>query len=392
MKELNKKRPSERPTARRLRSTSIDDDDDNDDNVEPADKKRTSQITTAPDSVFKVPSLPNAPASKNRKTKSMNVSKISTVNTSKSSTINTSETLREPEPEPEQQKTTEEIHVEVNIEPMDDDEFEANDHIEDIPSTLHESVQKESSPKRKGRRPKTTETKKPNRTTTTKAKKQVDIQQETEVTCKLFFYFILSLFSLMSLYASKRHFILFQFLFLASEVDGMRRSCRDRKISTVLQDRLRLFSDTYIDDAKKTVPVRHTAPVVKFHDDLIGEPPRKKLRTQSEHGFKVRRTTTLSSSKSTRSLKLSTIRESNVNNDGDKSENIKEFIESFPSMIRKKTFQKIDWWKKLLDLDHKEPYIYHAEDIDAEHLKTKDGKIGTFCFIFLIQVKQFPFI
>ncbi|XP_031629097.1 uncharacterized protein DDB_G0283357-like isoform X2 [Contarinia nasturtii] len=340
IEKIKHKEPSKKPTPRQLRSTIFEDDDETvDENIETTKSSKSS--SAANDSVFKVPSAPAVRVSKSR---SINVTKNNSVNANQSVlTIS-----HGPEQQHESQQEEQEMeHEPINVEPMDEDEFIENNE----PSTTDQSVQKEPSPKRKQKaQPKvrTNATKKTNQTTA-KAKKQVDIAPENEVT--------------------------------STEVPTtMRRSGRDVKANSLQQFRNELYSSVVSKPTtkrKSREPVRHTAPVVTFQNEFESEPPRKKPRAQSEMGHKRTKrpsNSTHSSSKSTKSMKLSTIKESHEKAEKHRND-ITPFQEEIPMLIKKKTLSKEDWWKGMLNLKQKDPIIHSIKDTDAEHINNRFGQI-----------------
>ena len=137
----------------------------------------------------------------------------------------------------------------------------------------------------------------------------------------------------------------------------------------------------------KAVNVPHTAPVLSNRNDPENEPPRKKQRAQSYTGNKITRPSSTSSN-SVRSMKsgagtskpTKTTEQHKAANDNHNHHHnrIAVFTQGFDEYIRKKTQEKLQWWKELLDVSEKGPIVHSVDEVDVEYINTKYGQLGMY--------------
>ncbi|XP_055326926.1 uncharacterized protein LOC129580489 isoform X2 [Sitodiplosis mosellana] len=315
--------PSEKPKPRRLRSMlEIHEKDDD-------------------DSAFK---KPDAPAPRK----------------SKATTANESNSTNKSVPTMEESQDQEEL---VDVQPLDDDdEFDTDNHViqDNEPSTSNQTVQRDPTPpppRTSSKRKKNAQSKSQSKSKT-KTKEPVATTEEVEDS---------------------------PLNDVTSNEIGTRRSRRNRSENADIMMRRAAFAASLPSKAEKRTSksvhaVHRTEPVIPNRNDPESEPPRKKQRAQSEIGHKITRPPS-SSSKSVRSMKID-VNTSKLDRttgqhteaDGNRN-NIATFTQELDEHIKKKSQQKLRWWRELLDIAEKGPIVHNDAEVDVEYIRTKYGQL-----------------
>lgn len=180
--------------------------------------------------------------------------------------------------------------------------------------------------------------------------------------------------------------ILFIFAFISANETNTRRTKRHRNQSYDLMMRQSLLNIAPSKPEKrklKAVDVPHTAPVLSNRNDPENEPPRKRQRAQSYTGNKITRPSSTSRN-SVRSMKTGagtskptkTTEQHMAANDN--HNRIAVFTQGFDEYIKKKTQEKLQWWKELLDVSEKGPIVHSVDEVDIEYINTKYGQLGMY--------------
>lgn len=172
----------------------------------------------------------------------------------------------------------------------------------------------------------------------------------------------------------------------------VRAACSDFMLrSEILMGGIRMnHSKAEKRKSKATYAVIRTAPVLPNRKDPESEPPRKKQRAQSEIGRKITRPSSATQSVKSMQIGSSTgkFNKSMGKHMQEKFNNIAAFIQDFDGHIKRKTQEKLQWWKELLDINEKGPIIHHNDEVDIEYINTAYGQMGMYINNFDIYVMR----